>query len=432
MQGVMRDFAVFLHSQKELSPANKQFYLYWAGIYRSFSAAYTMKEIMPLSDAFLVHLSVQFAVWQVEQAKLAVDLYKRFISLFPTTNAYRSPSLPKLSPLAIKHWKPAKDKVREVLRLKHRSYSTEKTYLSWIHRFGTFIRFKPVESLTEEDLRSYLSHLALRQRISGSTQKQAFNALLFLYRHVVHLDIPDVRNAVRAKTKASVPVVCTKGEVFNIIRELRGQYQLMAKIIYGSGLRLRECLTLRIKDIDFERKVLIVRSGKGNKDRETILPEAVIKELSVHINKVRELYNQDRREGLAGVSLPNALGKKYKNAGTDWGWFWLFPSRRLAADPRQNIVRRHHCYPSSLQKAFHRAVEKAGIQKRATVHTLRHSFATHLVEEGYDIRTIQELLGHNNLQTTMIYTHVAKKNKLGVTSPFDTLSGCCNSGCPAT
>jgi integron integrase len=426
MQGIMRDFSVYLHRQKELSPGHVRFYLYWAGIYRSFSAAYTMKEILPLSDAFLVHLSVQFAVWQVEQAKLAVDLYKRFISVFPTTSTYRSPSLPKLTPLAIKRWKPAKDKVREALRLKHRSYSTEKTYLSWINRFGTFLDFKPVESLTEEDLRSYLTYLALRQRISASTQNQAFNALLFLYRQVVRLDIPDVRKAVRVKTKVAIPVVCTKGEVLDIIRQLPGQYQLMAKMIYGSGLRLRECLTLRIKDIDFERKVLVVRSGKGNKDRETILPEAIIEELDVHMNKVRELYKQDRREGLPGVSLPNALGKKYKNAGTSWRWFWLFPSRRLAVDPRQNIVRRHHIYPSSLQKAFHRAVKKAGIQKSATVHTLRHSFATHLVEGGYDIRTIQELLGHNNLQTTMIYTHVAKKNKLGVKSPFDTLSGCCN------
>jgi integron integrase len=226
-------------------------------------------------------------------------------------------------------------------------------------------------------------------------------------------------SAVRAKQRRHLPVVLTLREVQSVFEHLAGTSKLMAMLIYGCGLRLQECLRLRIKDVDFEQGVVIVRSGKGDKDRRTVLPETLKDELIRHLAEVKSLHDQDRKENMSGVWLPGALEKKYPNAGKEWGWFWLFPSKSLAVDPRSLIVRRHHVHPASIQKAFKIALGKAGIVKQASIHTLRHSFATHLLEKGYDIRTIQELLGHQNLQTTMIYTHVASKNVLGVRSPLD-------------
>lgn len=226
-------------------------------------------------------------------------------------------------------------------------------------------------------------------------------------------------NTVRAIYKRRLPVVLTIKEVHSIFDKLSGINRLMAMLIYGCGLRLQECLSLRIKDVDIEQGILMVRAGKGDKDRSTILPELLKDDLIRHIAETRSLYDSDRKRDMNGVYLPGALEKKYPNAGKEWGWFWLFPSKSIFVDPRTYIVRRHHVHPASLQKAFKAASAKAGITKQASVHTLRHSFATHLLENGYDIRTIQELLGHRNLQTTMIYTHVAKKNVLGVRSPLD-------------
>ena len=255
--------------------------------------------------------------------------------------------------------------------------------------------------------------------MSSSTQNQALNAIVFVYRHVFEKDIEDQINSVRARRKRRLPVVLTFKEATNIFDKMSGLYCLMAKLIYGCGLRLQECLSLRIKDVDIEQSIVIVRSGKGDKDRRTVLPESLKDELLHQISSVREIYEQDRKDNINGVYLPGALEKKYPNAGKEWGWFWLFPAKTLSIDPRSRIVRRHHQHPAALQRAFKEAVIKAGITKQASVHTLRHSFATHLLEKGYDIRTIQELLGHTNLQTTMIYTHVATKNILGVRSPLD-------------
>jgi integron integrase len=246
------------------------------------------------------------------------------------------------------------------------------------------------------------------------------NALIFLYRHVLEKDIGDKElNAVRAVYKRRLPVVLTVKEVHAIFDRLTGVHRLMAMLIYGCGLRLQEGLSLRIKDVDLEQNMVIIRSGKGDKDRRTVLPEAVKDDLIRHISESRALYEQDRKENMNGVYLPGALEKKYPNAGKEWSWFWVFPSKSLSVDPRTHTVRRHHMHPASLQKAFKTSVIESGLTKPASVHTLRHSFATHLLENGYDIRTIQELLGHRNLQTTMIYTHVASKNILGVRSPLD-------------
>jgi integron integrase len=307
------------------------------------------------------------------------------------------------------------------MRLKHLSPRTEKSYLSWILRFRAFVREKACGSLTEQDLKGFLSYLAVEKKVAAATQKIAFNALLFLYRNVLSVEINGLSTVVPSRVPKRLPVVLTREEIARAFSHLRGSCLLMAKLAYGGGLRLEECLSLRVKDIDFERNCLTIRGGKGNKDRETVLAEKVATELKAHLGKIYALYEKDRREGVAGVQMPGALDRKYSSAGREWSWFWVFPSASLSVNPITKTASRFHLYPSTFQKAFRDAVRKAGIVKHATVHTLRHSFATHLIEKGYDIRTVQELLGHTDVSTTMIYTHVATKNKLGVTSPVDAL-----------
>jgi integron integrase len=245
------------------------------------------------------------------------------------------------------------------------------------------------------------------------------NALLFFYRHVLEKEVGSISDVIRSKRGRRLPTVLIKDDVVRLIGALHGIYGLMAQIIYGGGLRLKECLRLRIKDVEFEKNTLMIRGAKGDKDRQTILPETVQQNLREHLSKVRKLYDADRQSNVAGVYLPGALSRKYPKADTEWIWYWVFPSANLAVDPRANVVRRHHLSGSNLQKAIKKAVAALGIDNKVSVHTLRHSFATHLLENGYDIRTIQLLLGHASLQTTMIYTHVAHKNFLGVRSPLD-------------
>jgi integron integrase len=431
MPVVKRDLRNFFHhvrTNEKLSETVANYYIYWIGIYLSLSQAYPAGQSLPLRQAFVLLLSIQFQKWQIDQAENAVSLYEQFQSIRkpsiqPLKHGWAEPRITKnYSPLAIKRWIPERDRLRTELRMRNRSYSTEKSYLYWLQRFSQFVRYKNSTALTEQDLRSFLEHLAVYKKISAATQTQAFNALLFFYRHVLGIDTPDIRNVVRSKHKPHIPTVLTCGEVRAVISALNGVYRLMASLIYGTGLRLRECLNLRIKDIDFERNSIVVRSGKGDKDRETLLPEGLIKPLQEQMRRVRSRFEEDRRNGIAGVSIPAALRRKYPKSPESWKWFWVFPSPKLSIDPAEKIVRRHHIYHSSLQKAFHKAVQAAGLTKNASVHTLRHSFATHLIEHGYDIRTVQELLGHSSLQTTMIYTHVARKNKLGVESPFDRLA----------
>ncbi|GAB6888430.1 hypothetical protein JCM13304A_19290 [Desulfothermus okinawensis JCM 13304] len=278
---------------------------------------------------------------------------------------------------------------------------------------------KEPSHLQGSDLRDFLTHLAVEKKVSASTQNQALNALVFFFRHVLKKDVADQLSAVRARERRRLPVVLTPREVKEIFRHMSGVQKLMAMLIYGCGLRLQECVRLRVKDLDIEQNAVIVRSGKGDKDRVTVLPETLKDGLIRHLAQVRSLYEKDRKEGINGVWLPHALERKYPNAGKEWAWFWVFPAKSLSVDPQKLVVRRHHVHPNSLQKAFKSAVSRAGIPKNASVHTLRHSFATHLLEKGYDIRTVQQLLGHKNLQTTMIYTHVARKDLLRVKSPLD-------------
>jgi len=258
-----------------------------------------------------------------------------------------------------------------LMRLKHLSYRTEKTYLAWVGRFKAFNRGRALRSVTQDDLKSFLSHLAVERHVSPSTQKQAFNALLFLFRNVLFLEVTDLRAVVPSRVPRRLPVVLTPEEVRSILDRMAGTNALMARVIYGSGLRLNECLSLRVKDIDFARNCLCVRSGKGGKDRETVFPRRAARELKGHLQRVRRLYEEDRRQGIAGVSIPAALERKYPNAGTQWGWFWAFPSARLSIDPLSRTVRRYHLYPTTLQKAFHTAVKSAGVDKPASLHSLR-------------------------------------------------------------
>ena len=389
------------------------FYLKWV------SACYELLDLDPSfrltidqKKQFLAHMTKRYEDWQVKQADTALRLYDYFLSR-------EMRRLPKDGEEDEAEWKSLEEKMHKALRLRQRSLSTEKTYLIWLRSFRRFVGKTRPADLKGRDLQDFLSHLAVEKKISPSTQNQALNAIVFFFRHILEKKIDNELSAVRAKQRRHLPVVLTLREVRSIFEHLVGTSKLMAMLIYGCGLRLQECLRLRIKDMDLEQSVVIVRSGKGDKDRRTVLPETLKDELIRHLAEVRSLHDQDRKENMSGVWLPGALEKKYPNAGKEWGWFWLFPSKSLAVDPQSLIVRRHHVHPASIQKAFKIALGKAGIVKQASIHTLRHSFATHLLEKGYDIRTIQELLGHQNLQTTMIYTHVASKNVLGVRSPLD-------------
>ncbi|KJS33773.1 MAG: hypothetical protein VR64_00360 [Desulfatitalea sp. BRH_c12] len=306
-----------------------------------------------------------------------------------------------------------------MLRLKQRSYRTEQTYMKWLRSFYVYVKPASPGELSDFHIKNFLSHLAADLNVAKATQNQAFNAILFFFRHVLEKEVGSIQSVVRAKRGQRLPTVLTQGEVKRLISFIQGTSALMVKIIYGGGLRLNECTRLRIKDLDFERSTVTVRAGKGDKDRQTLLPNNVAKELKSHLEQVRLIYEADREANVVGVHLPGALDKKYTNASKQWIWFWVFPSDRFSVDPRTNLIRRHHVSPDLIQRTIKKAAEAARIPKRVSTHTLRHSFATHLLEDGYDIRTIQMLLGHSDLQTTMIYTHVAQKNALGVRSPLD-------------
>lgn len=311
------------------------------------------------------------------------------------------------------------DQVRNRLRVKHYSIRTETQYVQWIRRFILFHGKRHPRDMGGLEVEAFLTHLAVEGNVAASTQNQALAALLFLYREVLEMELPWLDKVTRAKRSRHLPVVLTRQEVRRVLDEMNGVYGLMARLLYGTGMRLMECVRLRVKDVDFERLEIIIRDGKGAKDRVTMLPESIAQDLQAHLEKRRDLFNQDKKLGKASVYLPDALAKKYPGAPTEWGWQYVFPSGSFSIDPRSGEERRHHLDEKLLQRAMKRAVQTAGIVKPATPHTLRHSFATHLLERGQDIRTIQELLGHSDVSTTMIYTHVLNKGGRGVVSPLD-------------
>jgi integron integrase len=311
------------------------------------------------------------------------------------------------------------DKVRDQIRTLHYSIRTEEAYLKWIREFILFHAKRHPSEMGATEISKFLSHLARERNIAASTQNQALSALLFLYREVLDHPIDWVDDVERAKKSQRLPIVFTREEAKSVLNHLRGEMWLMASLLYGSGLRLMECIRLRVKDIDFAQSQVIVREGKGNNDRVTILPEALANPLGRHLERVKALHEIDIREGFGRVYLPFALARKYPEANREWCWQYVFPASKRSVDPRSGQVQRHHLSETALQKAVKAAIRRAGVNKPGSCHTFRHSFATHLLEDGYDIRTIQELLGHADLQTTMIYTHVLNKGGKGVKSPLD-------------
>ncbi|MGD9787956.1 MAG: integron integrase [Sulfuricellaceae bacterium] len=311
------------------------------------------------------------------------------------------------------------DRVRERLRFRHYSLRTEQAYVQWIKRYVLFHGKRHPAELGAKEVTAFLSHLAVEGNVASATQNQALAALLFLYRQVLEMDLPWLKDIERPRKPKRLPAVLNKGEINRLFSRLEGTHGLMARLLYGTGMRLMECARLRVKDVDFERREILVREGKGAKDRVTMLPASLVEPLQEHLRRVRGLHEADRAAGVAGVYLPDALERKYPRGGEEWGWFWVFPARALSTDPRSGLRRRHHVHEQALQRAIKKALGEAGIAKPASTHTLRHSFATHLLQAGYDIRTVQELLGHKDVQTTMIYTHVLNKGGRGVTSPLD-------------
>lgn len=293
----------------------------------------------------------------------------------------------------------------------------------WVRRFVLFHGKRHPREMGAAEVEAFLTNLAVQRRVSASTQNQAKSAILFLYREVIDKELPWLNGVVAARVSQRLPVVLTVEEVYAALGRLRGTSALIARLLYGSGLRILECLRLRVKDIDFASREVLVRDGKGGKDRVTMLPESLAEPLQRHLERVRELHEEDLAAGYGSVYLPYALDRKYPNAGTQWMWQYFFPSARLSEDPRSGIIRRHHADEKPVQRALQSALRAAGINKPATPHTLRHSFATHLLQNGYDIRTVQELLGHADGSTTMIYTHVLNRGGRGVRSPLDARSG---------
>ena len=357
--------------------------------------------------------------WQVQQAEHALRIY--FVNFRKREDWHR---LASSNDSAAATGVGVLDTLRARLRTRHYSYRTECSYVDWVKRFMAYTSSQqgsPSPPVTTDSVRDFLTHLAVRQGVSASTQNQALCALLFLCREVLGVEVEHLGGTVRARRGVRLPVVLSVPETAALLGAMSGAAALMASLIYGGGLRVSECCELRVKDLDFDQGLLIVRGGKGNKDRATLLPEGVRDELRAQLQRAEALHRADRAAGLAGVLLPDGLDRKYPNAGRELGWFWVFPSHTLSTDPRAGIVRRHHLHESVVQKAVKVAARTARMHKPVSVHTLRHCFATHLLLSGVDIRQIQEYLGHANVETTMIYTHVVKDLRSPPRSPLDAM-----------
>lgn len=423
VENELQKFGEFLLRAHLVPERHAPFFVKWV---RLFLGQHTgERSLDERLDGFLQNLERggRWAEWQVTQAERAVRLY--FVNYLKCTDWKHRPGVQvqdaegRIEPLA------AIGLLRVRLRTRHYSYRTECTYVDWTRRFLAYAaecQKAPRPRIASETVRDYLAHLALQRQVSASTQNQAFNALLYLCREVIGLDLEGMAPGVRAKRGERLPVVLSVPETTALLAALGGVPRLMASVIYGSGLRVSECCRLRVKDLDFDNSLLFVRGGKGDKDRSTLLAEGVKRALREHLEDVRRLYEGDRAARLAGVWLPGALERKYPNAGTEWCWFWVFPSPSPSVDPRAGVVRRHHVGDTAIQRAVRDAARAAGLHKPVSVHTLRHTFATHLLLNGVDIRQIQEYLGHSKVETTMIYTHVVKELRNPARSPLDLMA----------
>jgi integron integrase len=415
-KNILPEFQEFLLAKKLVPEKNVYFYALWVNRFLTFINKKESKDIPILVEQFL-DLSgkdTRYADWQIRQANEALSLYldhfktAAFIKVLYETGDESASILTEM---------------RNLIRIKHYSYSTERTYLEWANRFFAYIRTTrdkeiTLAPITQSDIRNFLSHLALEKGVSSSTQNQAFNALLFLFREVLGKDVGDLTGTIRAKRGVRLPVVLTVEEIKSMFSHLSGRNLLIAQLLYGSGLRLMECARLRVKDADFDGNLLYVRSGKGDNDRTTILPKTVKESLKNHLEEVKTLHEKDLAAGYGEVYLPDALSRKYPKAGKDWAWQYVFPANQLSVDPRSGKIRRHHISDTAIQSAIGVALRKAAIPKHATVHTL---IATHMLMNGVNIREVQELLGHKNVETTMIYTHVIRDMTNAPKSPLDVM-----------
>ncbi|MGA2318423.1 MAG: integron integrase [Thermodesulfobacteriota bacterium] len=422
---ILPGFQQFLLSRGFVPAKNVPFYANWVSKFIAFSNRNEELNHDLLFEKFLDKLKSQknTADWQIKQAHDAVQLYiAHFMADKKTTLQPSKPQegreIPDISEVL--------QDMRKAIRIKHYSYSTERTYIDWAKRFFDYtltLKKKDITTsgLDSSDVRDYLSYLAIKQHVSSSTQNQAFNALLFLFRDILKIAIDDLSQTVRAKRGQRLPVVLSVEEVKEIFKHVEGTNLLILQLLYGSGLRLMELARLRVKDIDFSASLVFVRNSKGDKDRATMLPESVTASLRSHLERVKVIHEKDLASGYGVVFLPDALERKYPNAAREWHWQYIFPSSKLSVDPRSGKIRRHHINEKTVQNAVKEAVKKAGIVKHASVHTLRHSFATHLLMNGVNIREIQNLLGHKHLETTMIYTHVIRDMVSVPKSPLDNL-----------
>ena len=419
---ILPEFQTFLLEKKMVPEKNVLFYALWASKYFNYARK---KQIN--SDVYQENSVIEFieslksdpnmSDWQIRQAGDAIRLYYFHYRGFKPNNLSTVKSTDFTPELL--------EEAKRLIRLKHYSYSTERTYLQWIKRFLEHAKQtgkkETSAALETSDCKNFLSHLALKEKVSASTQNQAFNSLLFLFRNVLCKDMGDLAQTVRAKRGQKLPVVFSVEEVKQLFACLNSKDLLIAGLLYGSGLRLMELARLRVKDVDMDLKTLTVRSGKGDKDRTTILPLSVKEQLKNHLIEVKSLHENDLARGYGEVHLPDALGRKYPNAGKEWAWQYVFPANNLSVDPRSGKIRRHHIGDSAIQEMIKKAIKKSAIPKHGSVHTLRHSFATHLLMDGVNIREVQELLGHKNVETTMIYTHVLRDMSKAPKSPLDAL-----------
>jgi len=360
--------------------------------------------------------------WQVRQAEQAVRMY--FVNFRRRTDWDGPASGAASEPAKATDPAAVLERLRQRLQTRHYSYRTEQCYADWARRFLEYLAARQGAAhprVDSEGVRDFLTQLAVRRRVSASTQNQALSALLFLCRDTLGLPLEGLAVTTRARRGTHLPVVLSMPETAALLDGMKGKARLMAALIYGGGLRVSECCELRVKDVDFDQGLIFVRAGKGAKDRATLLAAAVREPLRRHLTAVQALHAADRKAGLAGVSLPDAIERKYPRVGVELGWYWVFPSRSLSSDPRTGVVRRHHVSDSVIQKAVSAAAGRANLHKPVSVHTLRHSFATHLLLNGVDIRQIQEYLGHQNVETTMIYTHVVRELRSPAQSPLDIL-----------
>ncbi len=420
------DYTQYLKIKARVPEKYIPFYNQWVVAWKTHIAAQPNAE--NLLQTFTRSLNTRFQPWQVQQAFKAVQHYMHYQDINKRNQSIEQDHQTPTDSM-IKRESLDQELISEtrcVLQLQHKSISTRKVYLNWIQRFLVHTQNTKPDDLDSSQVREFLTSLVIDSGVAAATQNQAFNAILYFYKNTLKKEISGLENTIRSKRPKRLPFVLTRMEIQKIFSTIQYPYILMVSIIYGGGLRLQECLSLRIKDIDIERNCISIIAGKGNKDRLTLFPASLAPLLLQHLKNIRTIYDQDRAENRLGVWLPNSLLRKYPSASTSWNWFWLFPAKKESIEPDSDTIRRFHIYPTTLQRIFKKAVDQSGVTKKASVHTLRHSFATHLLENGYDIRTIQEIMGHADVQTTMIYTHVANKNKLGVISPFQELNSPAN------